>query len=140
MAPRLCRSQSKPSTIRRHRTSGGSPPSRFRGRRSQPRSGTLRIVREGRHRKFRETIEQVSYSGSFAAKEGRRALFVTERAVFRLGGGRLVLQEIAPGVDLDRDVLAHMDFAPEIPEAPRPMDGRLFRAGPMGLGRAGSAG
>ncbi|ETX27835.1 acyl CoA:acetate/3-ketoacid CoA transferase [Roseivivax isoporae] len=95
--------------------------------------GALRIVTEGRHRKFRETIEQVSYSGAFAAREGRRALFVTERAVFRLTGGRLVLEEIAPGIDLEKDVLAHMDFAPDMPEAPRLMSDRLFRREPMGL-------
>jgi propionate CoA-transferase len=95
--------------------------------------GGLRIVTEGAHRKFRDTIEQISYSGSFAATEGRRALFVTERAVFRLAGGRLTLVEIAPGVDLDRDVLAQMDFVPDMPAPPRLMDSRLFRPDPMRL-------
>ena len=95
--------------------------------------GALRIVTEGAHRKFRDTIEQISYSGSFAATEGRRALFVTERAVFRLSGGRLTLVEIAPGIDLDRDILAHMDFAPDMPAPPRLMDSRLFRPDAMGL-------
>ncbi|MFV0335863.1 MAG: acyl CoA:acetate/3-ketoacid CoA transferase [Tropicimonas sp.] len=95
--------------------------------------GALRIVTEGRHRKFRDTIEQVSYSGAFATEEGRRALFVTERAVFRLAGGRLRLEEIAPGMDLERDILAHMDFDPDMPEAPRLMDARLFASGVMGL-------
>jgi propionate CoA-transferase len=95
--------------------------------------GTLRIVQEGRHRKFRDTIEQISYSGGFAASEGRKALFVTERAVFRLNGGALTLIEIAPGIDIERDVLAHMDFAPDMPTPPALMDSRLFRPDPMGL-------
>ncbi len=95
--------------------------------------GLLRIVQEGRHRKFRNRIEQISYSGAFAAAEGRGALFVTERAVFRLQDGKLVLVEIAPGIDLGRDILAHMDFRPEIPQPPRLMDARLFRPEPMGL-------
>jgi propionate CoA-transferase len=95
--------------------------------------GRLRIVHEGKHRKFRDTIEQISYSGSFAASEGRRALFVTERAVFRLNGGTLTLIEIAPGIDIERDLLAHMDFAPDMPKPPALMDSRLFRPERMGL-------
>lgn len=95
--------------------------------------GRLRIIREGRHRKFRESVEQISYSGRFAAEEGRHAVFVTERAVFRLAEGRLRLEEIAPGISLEDDVLAHMDFVPHIPEPPRLMDPRLFRPETMGL-------
>lgn len=95
--------------------------------------GKLRIVQEGRHKKFRDTLEQISYSGSFAAKENRRAVFVTERAVFRLANGRLRLVEIAPGIDLEKDILAHMDFEPHMPEAPRLMDSRLFQPALMGL-------
>lgn len=97
--------------------------------------GRLRIVAEGRHRKFRQRVEQISYSGRFAAEEGRRAVFVTERAVFRLAEGRLRLDEIAPGISLEKDILAHMDFVPEMPVPPRLMDARLFRPGPMGLSR-----
>lgn len=95
--------------------------------------GALRIVTEGRHRKFRDAVQQVSYSGAFASEEGRKALFVTERAVFRLSQGRLQLQEIAPGIDLERDVLAHMDFRPEIADQLRLMDPRLFREERFGL-------
>lgn len=95
--------------------------------------GALSIVREGRHRKFVEAIEQVSHSGPFAASEGREAVFVTERAVFRIVEGELELIEIAPGVDLERDVLAHMAFRPRIPSSLGRMDARLFRPAPMGL-------
>lgn len=95
--------------------------------------GGLRIVTEGRHRKFCNTIQQISYSGAFAAEEGRKALFVTERAVLRLEGGQLHLVEVAPGIDIERDVLAHMDFRPQIPVEPKLMDARIFRDTPMGL-------
>lgn len=98
--------------------------------------GTLRIVTEGRHRKFCDIVQQVSYSGPFAAREGRNALFVTERAVFRLTDGRLTLEEIAPGIDLDRDILAHMDFKPDLINRPKLMDKRLFATQPMGLSEA----
>ncbi|MDY8108726.1 CoA-transferase [Fulvimarina sp. 2208YS6-2-32] len=97
------------------------------------RDGRLVILNEGRHRKFRETIEQISYSGAFASSEGRHALFVTERAVFRLVGGRLHLEEIAPGINLERDVLSHMDFTPELDGEPKLMDERLFDPKRMGL-------
>ena len=61
--------------------------------------------------------------------------YLTERAVFRLTDAGLLLTEIAPGVDLDRDVLAHMDFAPTVAPDLREMDPRIFRDEPMGLSR-----
>ncbi|MBL8589949.1 MAG: 3-oxoacid CoA-transferase [Methylobacteriaceae bacterium] len=95
--------------------------------------GALRIVREGRHRKFVERIEQVCYNAAFAQSEGREALFVTERCVFRAVGGELELIEVAPGVDIERDIFAQMAFRPRVAAAPRLMDARIFRPGPMGL-------
>jgi propionate CoA-transferase len=95
--------------------------------------GELRILTEGRHRKFVETVEQISYSGPYAAQEGRKAVFVTERAVLQIADGELELVEIAPGIDLERDVLAHMAFRPRISEILEPMNHRLFRPEPMGL-------
>ena len=95
--------------------------------------GTLRIVQEGRHRKFVDRIEHVSYSAPFAAQEGRTAVFVTERAVFRSVDGALELIEIAPGIDLEKDVLAHMGFRPRIAAELKRMDKRLFAQGPMNL-------
>ena len=97
--------------------------------------GRLRIVREGRHRKFVERIEQVCYSAPFAQSEGRQALFVTERAVFEATADGLLIIELAPGVDLERDVLAHMAFTPRIADPLPRMDERLFRPAPMGLAR-----
>jgi propionate CoA-transferase len=87
--------------------------------------GRLRIVQEGRSRKFIEQVEQITFNGADAARRGQRVLFVTERAVFRLTPDGLELTEIAPGVDLERDVLAHMGFRPLMQDV-RSMDPRLF--------------
>lgn len=95
--------------------------------------GELRIVKEGRHRKFVQRIEQICYNADFANQQGRTALFVTERAVFHIGARGLELTEIAPGVDLERDILQWMDFKPAIAPDLKRMDSRLFRLEPMRL-------
>lgn len=98
------------------------------------REGRLSIEREGKANKLVKAVEHVTFSGPYAAASGRPILYVTERAVFRLGGDGLELIEVAPGVDLERDVLAHMDFAPIIPEGgPALMDERIFLPESMGL-------
>ncbi|MDD2728773.1 acyl CoA:acetate/3-ketoacid CoA transferase [Malikia sp.] len=94
--------------------------------------GELRILQEGKHRKFVETIEQVTFSGEYAARLGKRVLYVTERCVFALTPEGLELIEVAPGVDIERDILAHMAFRP-IVRQPALMDARIFRPEPMGL-------
>ena len=68
-----------------------------------------------------------------ATSRRQPVLYVTERCVFRLGPRGPVLVEIAPGIDLETEILAHMDFRPEISPDLRPMDERIFTAGPMGL-------
>jgi len=95
--------------------------------------GTLHIVQEGKHRKFIEAVEHVTFSGEYAAEKGQKVLYVTERAVFELRKGKLVLTEVAPGIDLEAHVLAQMDFRPEIAPNLADMDARIFRAAPMGL-------
>lgn len=92
----------------------------------------VRIESEGRTRKFLSDVEQVTFSGPRAARLGQLVLFVTERCVFRLTGEGLELSEIAPGVDIERDILVHMDFEP-IVNAPVRMDSRIFSNDPMGL-------
>ena len=77
--------------------------------------GTVRILREGRTRKFVERVQQVSFSAREALGKGHRILYVTERAVFRLAAGGLELIEIAPGIDLQAQVLDLMDFRPVVP-------------------------
>ena len=95
-------------------------------------NGALRIVSEGKHRKFVDTLEQVTFSGEYAAMAGKRVLYITERCVFGLTTEGLELLEIAPGVDLERDILALMAFRPIIRQ-PQPMAACIFRDGPMGL-------
>jgi propionate CoA-transferase len=83
--------------------------------------------------KFLDCVEQRTFSGSYAASAGQPVLYVTERCVFRLTQAGLQLIEIAPGIDLERDVLAHVGFTPIIDGEPKLMDTRIFRDEPMGL-------
>ncbi|AWN36027.1 acyl CoA:acetate/3-ketoacid CoA transferase [Methylobacterium radiodurans] len=94
--------------------------------------GRLRILQEGRQRKFVAQVEQNTFSGPFAQERGQPVLYVTERCVFNLTKRGLELIEVAPGIDIGRDILAHMDFMPVI-ENPIPMDRRIFRDEPMEL-------
>ena len=95
--------------------------------------GKLRIVQEGRAQKLVDHVEQITFSGAYARRKGQRVFYITERAVFRLTSEGVELIEIAPGMDLERDVLAHMGFRPIISPELREMDGRIFADGPMGL-------
>jgi propionate CoA-transferase len=88
--------------------------------------GQLRIVQEGRNRKFLHHVEQVTFSGRYAADVKQPVLYITERAVFRLRSAGLELIEIAPGIDLQRDILAHMDFMPLMRDV-KVMDPALFQ-------------
>ncbi|MBF0289222.1 MAG: acyl CoA:acetate/3-ketoacid CoA transferase [SAR324 cluster bacterium] len=94
--------------------------------------GKLKILQEGRSRKFVKQVKQVSFSGDFSVVRYQPVYYVTERCVFRRGIKGLVLTEVAPGIDIERDILAHMDFTPKIRD-PIPMDFRIFREGPMEL-------
>ena len=78
-------------------------------------------------------MEQVTFSGSYAGETGQPVLYVTERCVLRRTAEGVELAEVAPGVDIERDILAQMDFRPIVRATPRPMDPRIFRPGPMGL-------
>ena len=95
--------------------------------------GRLSIVEEAKARKFVEAVEHVTFSGAFAAKRGQAALYITERCVFALTPEGLELIEVAPGIDVERDVLALMDFKPIIPRDPALMDARIFRDEVMNL-------
>ncbi len=92
----------------------------------------VEIRREGRSRKFLKAVEQVTFSGARAARLGQPVLYVTERCVFELTREGLRLTEVAPGVDVERDILGRMDARPLIDEV-RPMDARIFRDVEMGL-------
>lgn len=96
------------------------------GLHAEPSDGRLRIRTEGKHRKFVERVDQITFSAAHARERGQRVLYVTERAVFELGTDRLRLIEIAPGIDLKADVLDHLG-AIEVAEDLVEMDPRLFR-------------
>ncbi|MFM0337002.1 acyl CoA:acetate/3-ketoacid CoA transferase [Paraburkholderia fungorum] len=96
------------------------------------RDGALNIKADGATQKFVTEVEHRTFSGQYATQRGQEVVYVTERCVFELCKDGLVLTEIAPGVDLERDVLAHMTFRPRI-QGPRLMDARIFRDETMDL-------
>ncbi len=77
-------------------------------------NGRLQIVQEGRVRKFVESVEQIGFAADIRFRRAKNVYYVTERAVFRLCAEGIELIEIAPGIDLEQDVLAHMEFRPII--------------------------
>lgn len=98
----------------------------------QVRNGRLSITQEGKARKFVVAVEHRTFSGSYAMKRGCPVLYVTERCVFRLTEEGMELVEVAPGIDIARDILAHMDFVPIVHD-PALMDARIFGPEAMGL-------
>ena len=96
-----------------------------KGLKVSAKDGVLSILEEGSVKKFVQAVEQVTFSGEQALDNGQRVLYVTERAVFGLTRGGLQLLEIAPGVDLERDILARMDFMPVIGPV-KQMDASIF--------------
>jgi len=95
--------------------------------------GKLVIECDGTSHKFVTQVEQRTFSGAYARKRGQPVLYITERCVFRLGDEGLELIEIAPGIDLERDIVAHMDFRPAVSPDLKLMDERIFRDQTMGL-------
>jgi propionate CoA-transferase len=93
----------------------------------------LRVVTEGGAKKFVQRVEHRTFSGSYAGQRGQSVLYITERCVFDLTPAGLRLVEIVPGIDLERDVLAQMDFVPAVADPLPLMDPRVFRPEPMGL-------
>jgi propionate CoA-transferase len=97
------------------------------------RDSRLVIVREGDSRKFIRRVEHITFSGEYAMEKGQSVLYVTERAVFRLEEGRVTLVETAPVIDVERDILARMEFAPAVSPDLQRMDPAIFREEPMNL-------
>lgn len=96
--------------------------------------GQLNIQQDGLHQKLVAQVEHRTFSGREAFKRGQNVLYITERAVFQLVENGIELIEIAPGVDLAKDILAQMGFKPNISPALQRMDARIFQANKMGLG------
>ena len=98
----------------------------------------LKVIKNGSLRKFKKAVEQITFNGEYAMQCQQKVTFITERAVFRLTPAGLKLTEIAPGVDLQKDILDQMDFTPLIDDDVQPMDERIFRNSPMRLDHPGS--
>jgi len=96
-------------------------------------NGRLSIVKEGTVAKFIDQVDHVTFSGPYAVSKGQKVLYITERCVFSLSQKGMELLEIAPGIDLEKDILDHMSFRPVIGENLRLMDKRIFRPERMGL-------
>lgn len=95
--------------------------------------GRLEIRREGKVRKFVSEVEQVSFSGRMAVERGANVTYVTERCVIELRAEGLTVIEMAPGIDLKRDVIDQVEAPLQIADDLREMDPRLFRPESMGL-------
>src|SRR5207253_152020 len=97
--------------------------------------GKLTILEEATSRKFVEAVEHITFSGATSTQRGQNALYITERCVFHLAPDGLELTEIAPGIDVERDILALMDFRPLMRREPKLMDARIFLHDRMDLRR-----
>lgn len=95
--------------------------------------GTIKITQEGKFEKLVNKVPEITFSGKEAVKNGQEVLYITERAVFRLTKDGLELCEVAPGLDIEKNVIAHMEFRPIISKDLKEMDKRIFESGPMGL-------
>lgn len=93
-------------------------------------NGLVRIFEEGKIRKFVNACDQVTFCSRFSESQNQVVYYITERCVFKLEGERLTLIEVAPGIDLEKDILAHMDFRPLIGTI-GPMDPRIFQTPAM---------
>lgn len=94
--------------------------------------GMLKLLREGKVKKLVRQVEQVTFAGRYAIKHNQPVLYITERAAFALTPEGVALKEVAPGVDIQRDILDQMEFTPVITDVTT-MDSRIFREERMGL-------
>ncbi|WFD10313.1 acyl CoA:acetate/3-ketoacid CoA transferase [Tepidibacter hydrothermalis] len=96
------------------------------GLKTEIANGKITILQEGRSVKFKDTVEQITFSADYAKESGQEILYITERAVFKLTDNGPTLIEIAPGIDLQKDILDQMEFKPCISDDLKEMDLRIF--------------
>ena len=94
-------------------------------------NGQLKIVQEGKVRKFVDAVEQITFNGPIANAWGQEILYITERCVFQLTPDGMVLREVAPGIDIIHDIVEQMGFKPIIPSFVPLMPAEIFREAPM---------
>lgn len=90
-------------------------------------NGELRILTEGRAKKFLNDVEQITFSGSYSQTINQPVLYITERCVFTIEDGKMTIIEIAPGIDLQKDIINHMEFTPEISPNLKEMPSEIFQ-------------
>ncbi len=93
--------------------------------------GEIKILNEGKFKKFINEVEQITFSGDYASDISQEILYVTERAVFKLVDSNIELIEIAPGLDIERDIIKQMEFKPLISNNVKKMDTSIFKKGVM---------
>ncbi len=103
------------------------------GLREKVEDGKIHIEKEGRFIKAVKKVPEITFNGKEAVRRGQEVVFITERAVFRLEEDGLVLTEIAPGMDLEKDIFGQMAFRPRVSEELKEMDRRLFLPERMGV-------
>ena len=103
------------------------------GLKEEIKDGKLTILQEGKEKKFIKKVEQVTFSADYANETGQDVTYITERCVLKLTKDGLMITEIAPGVDMDKDILAHMDFKPIISKELKLMDEKIFKDELIGL-------
>ncbi|MDR1203891.1 MAG: acyl CoA:acetate/3-ketoacid CoA transferase [Peptococcaceae bacterium] len=106
---------------------------RTKGFEGEVSEGRLRVVKEGQLPKFVEKVDQITFNGKVAFEAGHEVYYITERAVFKLEKEGVALIEIAPGVDLEKDILGQMGFRPRVSGPVKVMDDCIFRPGKMGM-------
>jgi len=95
--------------------------------------GRLKVLQEGKILKCVRQVQHLTFNGSYALEKGQNVVYITERGVFRLGPEGLVLVEVAPGIDVRRDITPVVEFDLKVADDLKEMDARLFREEPMGL-------
>lgn len=93
----------------------------------------LKILQEGKFNKFVDSVQQITFSSEYSKSINQQVIYITERAVFELKNSMLILKEFAPGIDIEKDILQHMDFKPIISNDLKVMDCRIFMEKPMGI-------
>ena len=96
-------------------------------------NGQLKIEKEGKVKKFLQQVEHVTFSGPYALKKNQPVMYITERCVFALTDRGVELIEVAPGIDVEKDILAQMDFTPVMRDPLPLMDARIFNPNAMNL-------
>jgi propionate CoA-transferase len=103
------------------------------GAKLEVHDGAVKIAKEGKVKKLVEAVEQISFSGPRAVAQGQDIVYVTERCVLRLEPDGVTITELAPGVDLERDILAQAEFPLRLAKGIRKMDPALFQPAPINL-------